>query len=100
MANNTNITTLPYPPSGNVGAWWTEMVVVAIFNLFFFAFTFYKTRKNLWVPLSEKHTWSYRYSYFMRLLSIPFVFQTTWRAFLPSEFFSALAPSLNPICPD
>jgi len=79
--------TFPYPPTGPVGAWWTQMVVVAIFNLFFFAFTWYKTRTNLWVPPEERRLWSYRYSKWMRLLPIPFVIQTTWRAFLPSKFF-------------
>jgi hypothetical protein len=82
----------PYPPAKGsfVLYWWTEMVLISVINCILCLVIFIKTKPPTHdlKTIPQKHWWSIRYVTAMRYLAIPFVFECTWRSFLPSLYNS------------
>lgn len=89
MTNSTNQTLLYPPTMGQILGWWASMVFFSLLNCLFLIVVWFKTRKNVRVK-PKYHVWSYYYSWFMRLAAIPYVWECTWRSFLPSLYNSRL----------
>lgn len=76
-----------YPPEGPVRSWWLAMVTLSLCNCVAWVAMFVATRPSKQTrPVVSSHMWSVRYTTAMRYLALPFVFESTWRSFLPSLY--------------
>jgi len=75
-----------YPPPAPVFWWLFQMEVFSVFNCCMYMFMFVITKKNVEAEHAADHKWSYWYCMAVRFLPLPYVFECTWRSFLPTQY--------------